>query len=130
MPFGSVESSGLVGLSLRLLAPDGDLLAAIESEAFSSTYLIHRADGLVATVKRKLALLRSRLEIDAGGTALVATGVGSEYTVTRDEMWIASISAPRHAWGDTYGLDVDAAEDPVLLLAIAVVIDCMFGNTT
>jgi uncharacterized protein YxjI len=46
-----------------------------------------------------------------------------EYTFTRGEKVVATVSKQWFALGDTYGVEVADGEDDILLLASAVVVD-------
>lgn len=46
-----------------------------------------------------------------------------EYTFTRHGSVVASVSKKWFSWTDTYGIEIGADEDDVLILASAVVID-------
>jgi uncharacterized protein YxjI len=125
-PFARVESKPLsFGPSMKLLGLDGDLLASIDGAFLSSTYQINLADGRLATVKKPFSLLRRKLEIYVDGLELVANGSfwSQDYTIERDGLPIATISKTS-LWRDTYDIDVFEGEDPVLLIALAAVIEC------
>jgi len=46
-----------------------------------------------------------------------------EYTFRRGDRTVATVSKPWFAWTDTYGIEIAPGEDPVLILASAVVVD-------
>jgi uncharacterized protein YxjI len=46
-----------------------------------------------------------------------------EYAFSRGDRTVASVSKRWLSWTDTYGIDVADDEDPVLVLASAVVVD-------
>ena len=83
----------------------------------------------VATVKKAMiSPLRERFKVDvAGGEGLDVQGniVDHEYEIERDGHKIAEVSKKWFRIADTYGVEVAAGEDPVLLVAIAVVVDSM-----
>ncbi len=114
-------------LTLEDLA--GTPLLAIKQQllAWTPTYQIDQGDALVATVTKELFnLLSYRFVIElAAAPSLDATGdfTNHEYTITRGETPIATISKQWFAFTDTYGIDIAAKENDLLLLAIAVVID-------
>lgn len=91
------------------------------------TYEIHRGGALAAVVKKKIFTLFScTFTVDVPGPDdLVAEGDfwEHEYQFTRHGRPVASVSKRWFSWTDTYGIDVPPGEDPVLVLASAVVID-------
>jgi uncharacterized protein YxjI len=91
--------------------------------------LIYRGDEQLATVTKALfSPLRDKFKIDVrGGGDLVAQGsiLDHEYTITRDDDVVASVSKKWLSITDTYGIDVAAGQDDALILAIAVAIDEM-----
>ena len=62
---------------------------------------------------------------EPGHDALTAEGefTDHEYVFTRGDRQVASVSKQWFTFADTYGVEVDEQEDPVLLLACTVVID-------
>ncbi len=114
-------------LSFRDLA--GNELAFIKQKLLSwgPTYEIHRAGRLAAVVTKHLfTLFRARFTIDVPGPDDPEAGgdfLSHEYTFTRNGRVIAAVSKKWFSWTDTYGVDVVAGEDDVLLLAATVVID-------
>ena len=108
---------------------DGNELAFIKQKLFAwgKTYEISRAGRVVAVVKRELfSLFRHRFTVDVPGPDdLEAQGsfTEHEYTFTRDDRVVATVSKRWFSWTDTYGIEIADGEDDVLLLASAVVID-------
>jgi uncharacterized protein YxjI len=108
---------------------EGNELAFIKQQVFSwgKTYEIFRGGVLAAVVKKELfALFNHRFTVDVPGPGdLEAEGnfLDHEYTFTRDGRIVATVSKQWFSWTDTYGVEVDDAEDQVLVLASAVVVD-------
>ena len=107
----------------------GRELALIRSKiiALTDSYEIVR-DGKVAAVVKKdlINVLRCGFTVDVPGPDdLEAQGnlLDHEYTFTRGGRTVATVSKKWFTLRDTYGVEVDEAEDPVLILASAVVID-------
>lgn len=107
----------------------GRELALIRSKiiALTDSYEIVR-DGKVAAVVKKdlINVLRCGFTVDVPGPDdLEAQGnlLDHEYTFTRGGRTVATVSKKWFTLRDTYGVEVDDAEDPVLVLASAVVID-------
>jgi len=107
----------------------GNELAFIRQRVLSwgPTYEITRGDQLLAVVKKELfTFFRCRFTVDVPGpNDLTAEGdfMDMEYTFQRGAKTIAEVSKRWFAWSDTYGVEVAAGEDDVLILASTVVID-------
>ena len=91
------------------------------------TYELWRGADLLAVVKRELfSFIHHRFTVDVPGPDdLEAEGdfFDHEYTFTREDRVVATVSKKWFSWTDTYGIDVAEGEDPVLILASAVVVD-------
>jgi uncharacterized protein YxjI len=95
--------------------------------SFGLTYEIYR-DGEVAAVvtKELFTFFSCRFTVDvAGPDDLQASGnfTDHEYVFTRAARTVATVSKEWFSFSDTYGVDVAAGEDDVLILASTVVID-------
>ena len=107
----------------------GNELAFIRQKLLSwgPTYEIELHGRLVAVVKKKLfTLMRCKFTVDVPGPDdLEAQGsfLDREYTIERRGRRVAEISKRWFCFTDTYGVEIESGEDPVLLLATAVVID-------
>jgi uncharacterized protein YxjI len=95
--------------------------------AWGPTYEITRGGELAAVVKKKLfTLLRCRFFVDVPGPDdLEAQGnfFDHEYEFTQQGRAVAQVSKKWISLTDTYGIDVTAGADDVLILACSVVID-------
>lgn len=95
--------------------------------SIGATYEIHRGSEHVATIKKaKFTFFRDKFYVDVPGPDdLEAQGnlLDHEYTFTRHGNEVARVSKRYFSFRDTYGIDVNDGEDPVLILASAVVID-------
>ena len=91
------------------------------------TYEITHNEELVAVVKKELfTFFHCVFHVDEPGhDALTAEGNFNdhEYVFTRAGQPVASVSKQWFTFADTYGVEVDDDEDPVLILACTVVID-------
>lgn len=124
-----------IGDKLALRDMQGRELAYIRQKLLSwgPTYEIWYGDSLAAVVKKKLfTLLRCRFTVDVPGPDdLEAAGdlLDHEYNFQRSGQVVAQVSKRWFNWSDTYGIDISAGEDDVLILASAVVIDlCCHDN--
>ena len=91
---------------------------------------IEDADGrTVATVKKALITpLRERFDVHVeGGPDLEVQGniVDHEYRIEQGRTKVAEVSKKWFRIADTYGIEVAEGQDPVLMLAIAAVLDNM-----
>jgi uncharacterized protein YxjI len=107
----------------------GNELAFIREKliALTKSYEILRAGKLAAVVKKDLInLFRVGFTVDVPGPDdLEATGslLEHEYTFKRGGRVVATVSKRWFSFSDTYGVEVEAGEDDVLILASTVVID-------
>ena len=108
---------------------EGRELAFIKQKVFAwgKTYEIVRGGQVAAVVKKAMfSLFHHRFTVDVPGPDdLEAEGsfTDHEYTFRRGERAVATVSKRWFSWTDTYGVDVADGEDPVLILASAVVVD-------
>lgn len=104
-------------------------LAFIKQKVLSwgPTYEIWHRGELEAVVKKELfTFFHCVFHVDEPGhDSLTAEGNFNdhEYVFTRAGRQVASVSKQWFTITDTYGVEVDESEDPVLILACAVVID-------
>ncbi len=118
-----------IGDQLSVEDMTGDELAMIDQKLLSwgPTYEIWRHRRLAAVVKKSVfTLLHCTFTVDVPGPGdLVAEGNfwENEYTFRRHGQRVASVSKEYFSWTDTYGIDVPHGEDPILIIASAVVID-------
>jgi uncharacterized protein YxjI len=118
-----------LGDKLSFQDMQGNELAFIKQKLLSwgPTYEIHRNGELAAVVKKKLfTLFRCKFTVDVPGPDdLEAKGsfFEMEYSFTRGNNTVAEVSKRWFSWSDTYGVEVNAGEDDVLILASTVVID-------
>lgn len=95
--------------------------------ALTPSYEILRGGECVAVVKKDLVnVFRCGFTVDVPGPDdLEAQGslLDHEYTFTRGRRVVATVSKKWFRLTDTYGVDIADGEDPVLVLASAVVID-------
>ncbi|MBW7932594.1 MAG: LURP-one-related family protein [Gemmatimonadaceae bacterium] len=107
----------------------GNELAFIRQKFLSlvPTYELYCGGVLVAVVKRELfKFFHHTFTVDVPGPDdLTAEGdlTDHEYALRRGEREVAHVSKKWFTLADTYGVDVGEGEDPVLILATAVVVD-------
>jgi uncharacterized protein YxjI len=116
------------GDKLSFQDPSGNEVAFIRQKLLSwgPTYEIERGGQLLAVVKKELfTFFRCRFTVDVPGPNDVeAQGdfLDHEYTFARGDRTIAHVSKQWFKLTDTYGVEIEGADD-VLILASAVVID-------
>jgi uncharacterized protein YxjI len=114
LSFQDTEGNELVYIDQRLLN-------------WSPTYELWKGEELLAVVKRALfSFIHHRFTVDVPGPDdLEAEGdfLDHEYAFTRGERLAATVSKRWFAWTDTYGIEIADGEDPVLILASAIVVD-------
>lgn len=118
-----------IGNKLSFQDMNGNELAFIRQKLLSwgPTYEITRDGALAAVVKKHLfTLFRCKFTVDVPGpNDLEAQGsfLDMEYSLTRGGRQVAEVSKRWFSWTDTYGVEINHTEDPVLILASVVVID-------
>jgi uncharacterized protein YxjI len=118
-----------IGDQLSFQDMKGNELAYIKQKVFAwgKTYEIYRSGVLAAVVKKEMfTFFKCRFTVDVPGPDdLEANGdfLDHEYSFNRGDRTVAAVSKKWFSWTDTYGVDVADGEDPVLVLASAVVVD-------
>ncbi len=118
-----------IGDKLSFQDMTGTELAFIKQRilAWGRTYEIMRGGEVIAVVRKQpLALIHHRFTVTVSGAPeLEAEGnfLDREYAIRRGDSVVATVSKRWFSLSDSYGIEVDTAEDQVLILACAVVID-------
>lgn len=118
-----------LGNQLSFQDMEGHELAFIKQKLFAwgPTYEIYREGQLYAVIKKELfTFFKCRFTVDVPGPDdLEAEGdfMDHEYTFSRRGLSVAEVSKQWFSWTDTYGVDIAAGEDDVLVIASTVVID-------
>ncbi|MEO7368822.1 MAG: LURP-one-related family protein [Gemmatimonadaceae bacterium] len=118
-----------IGDQLSFQDLEGNELAFIKQKilAWGRTYELFRKGELVAVVKKELfAPFHHTFNVDVPGPDdLQAEGnfLDREYTFTRRDKVVATVSKQWFTLADTYGVDVADGEDDILILVSAVVVD-------
>jgi uncharacterized protein YxjI len=112
---------------------DNELAAILEKIMhIKDTYSIYRKGNVLATIKKTLITpLRQRFDVHvAGGENMEVEGniLDYEYEIHEGRKRVAEVSKKWFRIADTYGVDIIAAADDVLILAITVVIDMMIDG--
>jgi uncharacterized protein YxjI len=118
-----------LGNQLSFQDMQGNELAFIRQRllALGPTYDIYSRGELKAVVNKSIfTLFLCHFSIDVPGPDdLEASGsfTDHEYAFRRGARTVATVSKQWFAWTDSYGVDVAAGEDDILILASTVVID-------
>jgi len=118
-----------IGDQLSFQDLQGHELAYIKQKVFAwgKTYEVFRSGKLAAVVKKEMfTLFKCRFTVDVPGPDdLEAEGdfLDHEYVFMRHGETVGQVSKRWFSLTDTYGVDVADSEDPVLILASAVVVD-------
>ena len=108
---------------------EGRELAAIKQRLFAlgRTYEIYRNGEVAAVVRKELFTFFShRFSVDVPGPDDLEAGgdfLDHEYTITRGDRTVATVSKRWFTFADSYGVDIVDGEDDILILATAVVVD-------
>ncbi len=114
-----------------LESPSGEELYAIQEKKVRvrDTMEIEQGGKTIATVKKALVSpLRDRYSIEVeDGDDLEAKGniLDHEFEIERGGAKVAEVSKRWFRVRDTYGVEIEAAQDDALILAVAVCIDQM-----
>lgn len=117
------------GDKLSIHDASGAEVARIEQKLLSwgPTYELYRGGRHIATIKKKkFTFVRDKFYVDVPGPddlEVQGNFLDHEYTFTRGGREVARVSKHYFSFRDTYGIDVAAGEDDVLIIAAAVVID-------
>jgi len=118
-----------IGAKLSFQDMERNELAFIKQKVFKlrKTFEVWRGGELAAVVQKKLlGIFHHRFTVDVPGPDdLEAEGnfTDHEYEFRRGARVVATVSKKWFSWSDTYGVEVADDEDPVLILAAAVVVD-------
>jgi uncharacterized protein YxjI len=119
--------------TFELKGPDGEILAIIRKKIVSvrDTMIVERDGETVAKVHKKLfSPLRHKMVIElAGGQEWTATGdiIEKNYLIESDEGPVAQTSRKWFRIRDTYGIEIDHPDVP-LVLSVAVAVDELAEN--
>lgn len=116
------------GKKLHIKDLGGNELIYIEQKVFSflPTYHIYRGDVEVAEVVKEFAFFRHEYSIGGLNWHISGDVFDHEYSMDDGRYTIATVSKEWFTWGDAYEIDVHESVEPVLALAVALVIDaCM-----
>lgn len=113
------------GKKLHITDLAGNELIYIEQKLFSflPTYYIYRGDREVAEVVKEFTFFRHEYHINGLDWHITGDVFDHEYSMDDGQKTVATISKEWFTWGDAYEIDVDPSVEPVLALAVVLVID-------
>lgn len=102
-------------------------LCTIEQRVFKllPEYHISIAENEVMTIKKVFTLFNKRFDItgSAGDYTVEGDIIAKDFQIIKNGCTAATISKKLLAMSDTYSVDISENENPVLMLAVAVVMD-------
>ena len=116
-----------IGKKLHLEDIHGNELFYLEQKLFKflPVYEIYKSGQLFSVLKKKLTFLKPRIEIDQNGTPYHIAGdvFSHEFTISRNNTLVASVSKKWFAFSDTYGVDIVSGENEAFIIALVICID-------
>ena len=116
-----------LGDKLKIYDMKGRELVYIEQKFFRflPEYSIYYNGQLYATVQKEFTFFKPKFRIYSPQAEYEAEGNvwGMDFSIIRNGKLTALVSKKWFTWSDTYGVDVFEGEDPVLMLALVIVID-------
>ena len=102
----------------------------IEQEIFRlrQRYHVIKDELCMATVIKEFSLFRPYYTIEGPGLEVQGNFFEHDYEILSGVTAVASVRKQWFTWGDSYEIDVDDAYDPVAVLAVAIIIDCVLES--
>ena len=126
------ESEGIsFGKKLHLRDTYGNELAFIYEKfmSFMPRYYISQYGQYVAQVVKEFSFLRPKYHIEGLGWRIDGDVWNRNYLLVDENGFaVATVSKAWLSWGDAYEIDVAEVADPVIALAIALVIDAVISD--
>lgn len=120
-----------LGKHFAILDKNGNEICRIEQEIFRlrPRYHIVKNGDVQATVVKEISLFSPQYTVEGLGWEVQGDFFDHSYEITDADAPVASVQKLWLSWGDTYEIDVnDRAYDPVTVLAIAIIIDCVLDS--
>ena len=107
---------------------NGNELAFISQKllTFMPKYELYRSGQLFAEIKKEWSWFKCKFTLDVPGPndyEITGSFWDMEYEFRRSGRQVAVVSKNFWSWSDTYGVDIDAGEDDVAVIATVIVID-------
>ena len=118
------------GKKLAILDRSDREIYRIEQELFRfrPRYHIVQGEDIQATVIKELSMFRPYYTVEGPGWEVQGDFFDHDYEITDGGRLVASVQKQWFTWGDTYEINVDDAYDPVAVLAVAIIIDCVLES--
>ena len=102
----------------------------IEQELFRFRPRYHIVEGeeIRSTVVKEVSMFRPYYTVEGPGWEVQGDFFDHDYEITDGGRLVASVQKQWFTWGDTYEINVDDAYDPVAVLAVAIIIDCVLES--
>ena len=117
------------GKKLHITDTQGYEMLSIKQRLFTfmPQYDIVKNGQVMATIHKKFSFFCPSYEIDGMPITVEGDFFDHTYDIFRDGQCIANIYKEWFTWGDSYVVDINrhSATDPLILLAIAITIDCV-----
>jgi len=113
------------GKKLHIYDPAGNELVYIEQKVFSfmPKYYIYRNERVVAEVVKEFTFFKQEYTINGLGWHVSGDVFDHEYSLDDGTRTVATVSKQWFTWGDTYEISIDDSVEPILALAVVLVID-------
>ena len=113
------------GKKLHIYDPAGNELVYIEQKVFSfmPKYYIYRNERVVAEVVKEFTFFKQEYIINGLGWHVSGDVFDHEYSLDDGTRTVATVSKQWFTWGDTYEISIDDSVEPILALAVVLVID-------
>ena len=115
------------GKKLRIFDLQDNELCYIEQKLFKfmPEYDLYIAGQHTANIKKKFAFLKHDFDITSsyGDYQVEGDFWAHEFEILKDNRLVARISKEFFSFTDTYGVDIDDAQDQISNLALAIVVD-------
>ena len=119
------------GKQLAILDRNGNEVYRIEQELFRfrPRYHVVRNGEIQATVVKEFSMFSPYYTVEGPGWEVQGDFFDHDYEITDAGRLVASVQKQWFTWGDTYEISVDdRAYDPVAVLAVAIIIDCVLDS--
>lgn len=126
-----VEGQISFGKKLHIYDDQKREIALIQEKlaALFGKYEVSVGGTLVATVKGKPSLLKTKLNIEELGWLVEGTMTAHEFGVfDREGRELARVSKAWVSWGDSYEIDIADEKDEVLILAVVLAVDILISR--
>ena len=119
------------GKKLAVFDREGREVARIEQELFRfrPRYHILQNREIKATVVKEFSMFTPYYTVEGPGWEVQGDFFSHDYEITDGGRPVASVQKQWFTWGDTYEVSIDDRYyDPALVLAVAIIIDCVLDS--